>query len=167
MLNVAAYDAVNGICPSARSHHPNALPCTAPGDAARPRRRMGTCVAAAAVPAHAILVGLYPSRTAPYLDETRSRPDLLSLGSSGRVLSGKAWGEQAAHRCWRARASDGSSPEELSRRARVQVSSGRAGPRCNFRNLAPPSPSSTRMGTVSAGPPALTSLDYAAAFAEK
>jgi hypothetical protein len=158
MLNVAAYDAVNGILSkhtSSQRQHALVPPRGAPLD--------GDLVAAAAAAAHAVLVGLYPDQSA--LFDARLGADLASLGSSGRVSSGAAWGEQVGAAVLAARASDGSGPTETQPAGAGPGVFRASWPGVQFRNLAPFAIVDPNV-YVSAGPPALTSLDYAAALAE-
>src|SRR6266545_2240202 len=87
MLNVAMYDAVNGIV----SRHGSSERGSAlvPPDGAP---RNGHLVAAAAAAAHTVLVGLYPARASIYDAELAA--ELTALGSGRPVATGVAWGEE-------------------------------------------------------------------------
>lgn len=157
MVDVAVYDAVNGIGSrsgerrSAALVHPDRAPRNADPEAA------------AAAAAHAVLVGLAPGR-APRFDAELAQ-DLAALGHRPGVEAGRAWGAQVGAAVLAARADDGSSPEETQ-----PAGSGPGVFRASwggvqFRNLAPfaiADPSAY----VSPGPPALDTLDYAAALEE-
>src|SRR5215813_9317018 len=86
MVNVAIYDAVNGI---ASRHgvfdrdHALVPPDGAPAQ--------GDLVAAAASAAHAVLVGLYPDLASRF--DAQLASDLSGLGRTGPVSAGQAWGE--------------------------------------------------------------------------
>src|SRR5581483_3993042 len=91
--------------------------------------------------------------------------DLSALGTNGFVSAGRSWGDSVAHQVVAARADDGAIPEE--------TGPGGTGPGqfratwagAQFRNLVPFAIVDPNV-YVSAGPPSLTSVDYAAAFEE-
>jgi len=99
MVDVAMYDAVNGI-------RPQRAPALVPG----PGPRDGDPQAAAVAAAHAVLVRLDAPRAADY--DTRLAADLARLGSGHGVTSGANWGAQVGERVVAARADDGSTPVE-------------------------------------------------------
>jgi len=157
MLNVAVYDAVNGI-PS-RGAHPARTPAMVPG----PGPRDGDVRAAAVSAAHTVMAALDPDRVALY-DATLAA-DLARIRAGQRRDAGVRWGRSVGQQVVAARADDGSTP--------VQTQPGGTGPGIfpatwsgvQYRNVRP-------FGVVDAAryvmgpPPALDSLDYAAAFAE-
>jgi hypothetical protein len=86
MVDVAMYDAVNGILSRRGSDdrdHALVPPQGAPA--------FGHPVAAAAAAAHAVLVGLYPARAAAF--DAQLATDLAALGPDSRVHAGRQWGE--------------------------------------------------------------------------
>jgi len=157
MLNVAIYDAVNGTVSHGSPERDSAL---VPADGAP---RNGHRVAAAAAAAHAVLVGLYPARASIYDAELAA--DLAALGSGRSVSSGGAWGQRVGAAVLAARASDGSSPGETQEAGAGPGVFRAAWSGVQFRNLLPFAIVDPDV-YVSGGPPGLTTLDYAAAFAE-
>jgi hypothetical protein len=157
MVNVAMYDAVNGIVGQrGREREPALVP-------PKGAPRNGDPVAAAAAAAHGVLALAVPSAKAQL--DAQLAGDLSTLGMTPSVSAGRIWGDSVAQQVVAARAADGSSPEE--------VGPGGAGPGqfrttwagAQFRNLTPFAIVDPN-AYVSAGPPSLTSVDYAAAFAE-
>jgi hypothetical protein len=154
MLNVAVYDAVNGL--DARHERGHAL---VPGPGPRDADPQAAAVAAA----HAVLVRLDPSRTADY--DTRLAADLARLRPGPSRVAGARWGAEVGARVVAARADDGATP--------VQSQPAGQGPGvfraawsgvqyATVRPFAVADPAAF----VPEPPPALTTLDYAAAFAE-
>ena len=158
MLNVAIYDAVNGI--ASRTGSFDRASALVPPDGA-PNR--GNQVAAAAAAAHAVLVGLYPARASLYDAELAS--EQAALGSGPHVSAGTAWGERVGAAVLAARANDGSSPNETQDAGSGPGVFRAAWSGVQFRNLVPFAIVDPNV-YVSSGPPALTGLDYAGAFAE-
>lgn len=159
MVNVAMYDAVNGI----ESRHDkkddraSALvdPSGAPSD--------GDIYAAAVAAAHAVLAGEYPDRAASFYDIQRDS-DLAALGSGNKITKGRDWGAYVGAQVRAARANDGSTPMEPAQPPGAGPGQFRGSfTNPQFRNLQPfgIANSSTYYG---AGPAPLPSLDYAAAF---
>lgn len=157
MVNVAMYDAVNGSLSrpgerrTAALVHPERVPRAADPEAA------------AAAAAHAVLVSLDPGR-APIFDAQLAQ-ELAALGHRPGVKAGTEWGAQVGSAVLAARANDGSSPEETQ-----PAGSGPGVFRASwggvqFRNLAPFAIADPSV-YVSPGPPALDTLDYAAALEE-
>ncbi|WP_439379614.1 vanadium-dependent haloperoxidase [Amycolatopsis lexingtonensis] len=153
LLNVALYDAVNGLAGPARA----AALIPGPGPrGADPR-------AAAVAAAHTVLVRLDPDRTAGY--DTRLQADLASLRPGHQRDAGVSWGREVAQRVLTARADDGSTP--------VQSQPAGSGPGwfraewsgAQYRTVRPFAVGNPA-GYIPGPPPALDSLDYAAAFAE-
>jgi len=158
MVNVAIYDAVNGIASRHGSHDRDQA--LVPPDGAPAQ---GDPVAAAASAAHAVLTGLYPD-LAPQFD-AQLASDLSGLGGTGQVSAGQSWGEQVGAQVLSARANDGSSPVEI-QPAGMGPGQFRADwSGSQFRNLLPFAIADPNV-YVSLGPPGLTSLDYAAALEE-
>src|SRR5262245_60844770 len=81
MVNVAIYDAVNGI--ASRRGSQDRDPALVPPDGAPPQ---GDLVAAAASAAHAVLVALYPDLSAQF--DAQLATDLAGLGRTGPVTAG-------------------------------------------------------------------------------
>jgi hypothetical protein len=158
MVNVAIYDAVNGIASREGSmdrDHALVPPGGAPAQ--------GDTIAAAAGAAHAVLIGLYPDLAAQF--DAQLASDLAGLRDSGPVSAGREWGEHVGAEVLAARANDGSSPDE-SQPPGVGPGQFRAAwSGTQFRHLSPFGIADSSV-YVSPGPPALTSLEYAAALAE-
>ncbi|RSM63842.1 phosphatase PAP2 family protein [Kibdelosporangium aridum] len=153
MLNVAIYDAVNGLASSARTH------ALIPG----PGPHGADPHAAAVAAAHGVLVRLDPDRTVDY--DTQLSADLAGLRPGHRRDAGVRWGREVAQRVVASRADDGSTP--------VRSQPAGSGPGAfraewsgvQYRDVRPfavVNPAAYIPGP----PPALDSLDYAAAFAE-
>jgi hypothetical protein len=158
MVNVAIYDAVNGI-ESRRSAVDRDFALVSPNGAPA----QGNLVAAAASAAHAVMIGLYPDLAETFNAQLAS--DLAGLRDNGPVSAGREWGEHVGAEVLAARANDGSSPDE-SQPPGVGPGQFRAAwSGTQFRNLLPFAIADSSI-YVSPGPPALTSLDYAAALAE-
>jgi PAP2 superfamily len=158
MVNVAIYDAVNGI--ASRHGSQDRDHALVPPDGAPTQ---GDTTAAAASAAHAVLVGLYPDLAAQF--DAQLASDLSGLGGSQPVSAGREWGNHVGAEVLAARANDGSSPVE-SQPPGVGPGQFRAvWSGTQFRNLLPFAIADSSV-YVSPGPPALTSLEYAAALAE-
>jgi membrane-associated phospholipid phosphatase len=106
MVNVAMYDAVNGILwhrgNDDRRHEAIVDPVDAPPD--------GDEYAAAVGAAHAVLSGEHPALAADY--DTQRDADLARLQPNQRTDSGFAWGRHVGGEVRAARQNDGSSPNE-------------------------------------------------------
>jgi membrane-associated phospholipid phosphatase len=153
ILDVAVYDSVNGLGHSGRA------PALVPG----PGPRDGDPQAAAVSAAHTVLVALDPSRTTVY-DDTLAA-DLAALRTGHRRDAGVAWGRHVGEQVLAARADDGSSPVETQPAGTGPGVFPTAWSGVQYRNVRPfavADPSRYLLGP----PPALDSLDYAAAFAE-
>ncbi|WP_207936052.1 vanadium-dependent haloperoxidase [Actinomadura sp. KC216] len=158
MVNAAMYDAVNGIAVQSDGRDRAHL-LTSPDGAPRRGDRQAAAVAAA----HAVLSGLYPDRSARFDEQLAA--DLGKLGDGPSVSAGRAWGQAVGAHVIDVRDGDGSRP--------VETQPGGTGPGVfpaawsgvQYRAMVP-------FGIadggryVAPGPPALGSLDYAAAFAE-
>jgi hypothetical protein len=159
MVNVAMYDAVNGI-ESRQGHHTGRAHALVPATTAPPQ---GNLYAAASAAAHAVLSKEFPDQAARY--DLQLQSDLAALPSGGHTTAGQAWGAHVGKQVHRQRANDGSTPDETQPAGAGPGQFPNAWSGVQFRNLAPfgiVDPSVY----VGAGPPALTSLDYAVAFAE-
>lgn len=157
MLNVAMYDAVNGITGG------HGEPAREPALVAGPGPRDGDPFAAAVAAAHTVLVAVDPARAATY--DAQRAADLGRAGSGHRQVVGAQWGDDVGRRVVRLRADDGSTPV-LSQPAgagpgvfRAAWSGVQYG---DVRPFAVRDPG----GFVPGPPPALESVEYAAAFAE-
>lgn len=156
MLNVAIYDAVNGLAHPARAH------ALVPGPGPRGADSRAAAVAAVAA-AHAVLVRLDPARVAAY--DAQLQADLAGLRPGHQRDAGVRWGREVGVRVVTSRADDGSTP--------VQTQPAGAGPGVfraewsgvQYRNVRPFAVTDPA-AHVPGPPPALDSLDYAAAFAE-
>jgi hypothetical protein len=157
MLNVAMYDAVNGILWQRGRQRDHALvpPNGAP--------RQGDLVAAAAAAAHGVLVAAVPAEQAQL--DAQLASDLSALGNNGSVSAGRAWGEAVAQQVTAAREGDGATPEETGPAGAGPGQFRATWTGAQFRHLLPFAIVDPNV-YVSAGPPSLTSVDYAAAFAE-
>jgi PAP2 superfamily len=158
MMNVAMYDAVNGI----GSRHDDkdnrgfALvgPNGAPSD--------GDVYAAAVSAAHAVLIGEYPDRASIY--NAQKQNDLAALKQGDKVKKGEQWGVQVGAQVRAARANDGSTPVESPQPPGAGPGQFRGSfTNPQFRNLKPFAIADASVYT-GAGPAPLTSFDYAAAF---
>jgi len=158
MVNVAIYDAVNGIesrIPFLGRDFALVAPAHAPAN--------GNLAAAASAAAHAVLVSLYPDQMPRY--DAQLAADLAALGGGPGVSSGQSWGAGVGAQVVAARANDGSTPVESQPAGAGPGVFRAAWSGTQYRNFKP-------FGIVSAAPyiapppPALDSLAYAVAFAE-
>ena len=160
MINVAMYDAVNGIDRRrGRSTRDYALvpPDEAP---ARGNRR-----AAAAAAAHAVLFALYPDLQSVYDVPLANDLEAFAGPSQRSVALGVAWGEEVGNQVVALRADDGSSPQE--------IQPGGTGPgefradfnSAQYRNMIPFA-IADKAPYRSPGPPPLISREYLAAHHE-
>lgn len=158
MVNVAMFDAVNGI--ERRKHKSDLAHALVPpfGAPARANRK-----AAAAAAAHAVLSALYPDLASTYDDQLDTH--LSRLRGRGRIARGVAWGEYVGEQVVDLRANDGTSPPETqpggSGPGEFRADFGGAA----FRNMTPFAIADP-LAYVSAGPPALNSPEYLAAHTE-
>lgn len=102
MVNVAMYDAVNGLSPRPERRTAALVPA---GDDVS-----GDPEAAAAGAAHEVLASLYPDLTPRYDDELAA--DLAAVSAPGRATRGRARGSQVGAEVVAARQEDGSSPPD-------------------------------------------------------
>jgi hypothetical protein len=153
ILNAAMFDAVNGL------DHPRRSPALVPGRGPRPADPQAAAVAAA----HAVLTELDPDRIATY--DAQRAADLARLRPGRARDLGVAWGDEVGARAVALRADDGSRP--------VQTQPAGSGPGVfrsewsgvQYRAVRPFAVADPAAYAAGA-PPALDSLDYAAAFAE-
>jgi hypothetical protein len=157
MLNVAMYDAVNGIVGGRGEPARSRALVTGRGP------RDGDPFAAAVAAAHTVLVAVDPARAATY-DALRDA-DLGRVRPGHRRIVGAQWGDEVGRRVVQARADDGSSP--------VQSQPAGTGPGVfraewsgvQYRDVRPFAVQDPAV-FVPGPPPALDSVEYAAAFAE-
>lgn len=157
MVNVAIFDAVNGVLARGHLGRESALvpPAGAPA--------VANFAAAVSGAAHAVLAALFPDQAARF--DAQLAADQRALGHRVGVVAGLTWGASVGTKVVAARANDGARPVET-------VPPG-AGPgifraawsNAQFRNLAPFAIADAGP-FVSPPPPALTSAEYAAALAE-
>jgi hypothetical protein len=158
IVNVAMYDAVNGIdAARGRDKRDHALvgPAGAPSN--------GNRYAAASAAAHAALTQLYPARTDIYRAQLDA--DLATIANGLPKTKGVAWGARVGAQVVALRQNDGSTPDETQPGGTGPGRFRAAWSGVQFRNLAPfaiADPSRY----VTSGPPPLTSVAYAAALAE-
>jgi len=152
MVNVAMYDAVNGIIPL----RTQALvpPTGAPQGANR--------YAAAAAAAHAVLSGEFPALKAALYDP-QLRSDLAALPPGQLTEAGRRWGVAVGNMVRGLRVNDGSTPSQTQAAGAGPGQFRAAWSGVQFRDLMPfgIANSATYEGH---GPPALNSAAYAAAF---
>lgn len=153
LVNVAIYDAVNGI----DSGHGSGgrayalIPFTnAPAN--------GDLTAAAAKAAHTILVALYPDQSARFDNQLSAH--LAGLNGTGPINAGLAWGQSVAAQILTMRNSDGSSPLESQPGGTAPGQFRASWSNTQYRNLVPFGivNVSTYLGSV---PPPLGSAAYA------
>lgn len=154
MVNVAMYDAVNGL---AGGH--SRMPALVPG----PGPRGADEQAAAAAAAAAVLVSLDETRALTY--EARLATDLARLPDSGAVASGARWGRRVGESVVATRAGDGSTPIESQPAGAGPGVFRAAWPGVQYRNVRPFAVTDAAR-YVPGPPPTLDSVQYAAAFAE-
>jgi PAP2 superfamily protein len=159
MVNVAMYDAVNGILSSHGNDDDRDFAVVPPGDAPP----QGDTFAAASAAAHAVLAGEFPARAAIY--NAQLQQDLDALTPSSRTTAGQEWGASVGAQVRAARANDGSSPNETQPAGSGPGVFRAAWSGAQFRNLTPFAIADPSI-YVTNGPPALNTLSYAAAFAE-
>jgi len=161
MVDVAVYDAVNGIT-SVRARRPRAA-ALVPG----PGPRDGDPQAAAAAAAHTVLTGLDPARAGTY--DARLDADLARLraapGPDAAVTSGAAWGRHVGESVVAARAGDGSTPVESQPAGTGPGVFRAAWSGAQYRNVRPFAVTDPAR-YVPGPPPALDTVRYAGAFAE-
>jgi hypothetical protein len=157
ILNAAMYDAVNGL--PAAHHHRRRAHALVPGSGPRHADAQAAAVAAA----HAVLIALDADRVGVY--DARLAADLALLRPGPARNRGVAWGRDVGRRAVALRATDGARP--------VQSQPAGSGPGVfraewsgvQYRTVIPFAVADAT-AFVAGPPPALDSLDYAAAFAE-
>jgi hypothetical protein len=154
MVNVAMFDAVNGVTSPPWQRQAALVAAEGAG---------GDAVAAAATAAHDVLAALYPDRAEGY--DARLASDLAGVTAPGQREKGREWGARVATAVLAARAGDGSTPAETQPAGSGVGVFRAAWSGVQFRNLAPFAIADPA-AYVGSGPPALGSLDYAAAFAD-
>lgn len=159
MVNVAMFDAVNGIKRSRRRSDLAHALVPAHGAPARANAK-----AAAAAAAHTVLSTLFPSLAATYDAQLDASLNALRA-RQGRINRGVEWGIEVGEKVVEERENDGSTPQEIqpggSGPGEFRADFGSAA----FRNMAPFAIADA-MVYVSSGPPALTSPEYLAAHTE-
>ena len=158
MVNVAMYDAVNGI-DVARHVGARGSALVAP-DGAPP---LGNRFAAASAAAHGVLKGQHPARAAVY--DAQLKADLAALGAGALTRAGQQWGEHVAAQVLARRADDGSSPSETQPPGSGPGQFPSLWSNVQFRNLKPFAIADSAR-YLSPGPPPLEGVAYAGAFAE-
>jgi PAP2 superfamily protein len=158
MVNVAMYDAVNGIV----SSHGNPADRRAPALVAyadeRPQGHTGVAASAAA---YAVMAGEFPDQAARF--DVQLASDLAAWGL-GAADAGQAWGALVGAHVRAARAADGSTPNETQPAGAGPGQFRAPWSGVQFRNLMPFGIADPSV-YVGAAPPPLDSLDYAGAFA--
>ena len=159
MVNVAMYDAVNGILSTHGDDNDRDFALVPPAGAPP----QGDTFAAASAAANAVLAGEFPARASIYMAQLQQ--DLDALTPSSRTAAGQEWGTFVGAQVRAARANDGSSPNETQPAGSGTGVFRAAWSGVQFRNLTPFAIADPSI-YVTSGPPALDSLSYAAAFAE-
>jgi hypothetical protein len=158
MVNVAIYDAVNGI-DSVRGVIKRDYALVGPAGAPF----FGNRSAAASAAAHAVLTQLHPALAATYRAQLDS--DLAAIADGRPKASGAAWGARVGGQVVTLRQNDGSTPDESQPGGTGPGEFRAAWSGVQFRNLAPFAIANPAQ-YVTAGPPPLNSAAYAAALAE-
>lgn len=156
MVNVAMYDAVNGIVSRrggwiARAH------ALVPGADAP---LLGDPRVAAAAAAHAVLIGEHPSLAAAYNEQLAA-----DVASGWGGAAGQEWGARVGAEVRTLRTADGSTPPESQPGIDAPGQFRAPWSGVQFRNLRPFAIGNSSP-YVGSGPPPLDSLRYATAFAE-
>lgn len=154
MVNVAMYDAVNGIV--SRRGNDDRRPALVPGEHAPAH---GDLEIAAAAAAHAVLAGEYPSLIDLYNQQ------LQEDRRGGRGSAGQEWGAWVGAQVRALRANDGSTPVETQPGSTAPGHFRASWSGVQFRNLRPFGVQNSTP-YFGAGHPPLDSYRYAAAFAE-
>lgn len=160
MVNIAMYDAVNGIA-TASGSSPRA-PALVSADGA-PNGWHASAAAAAAAAAHAVLTALHPELSETF--DAALEADLDAIGGGSWVDTGAEWGASVGAQVVELRATDGSEVSESvpggTDPGQFRADFGSVA----FRNLAPFAVDDPSVH-ASAGPPALDSTEYADALNE-
>ena len=150
MVNVAMYDAVNGL-----AGHPRDFALVPPKKGSD-----GDPTAAAATAAHDVLVALYPARATTY--DAQLASDLATVKSKAQSRKGQLWGSHVASAVVSARSGDGSSGSDI-QPAGAGQGQFRTPWDAHFRHLQPFAIADPQR-YVDAATPSLDSAEYAAAF---
>ncbi len=169
MVNVAMYDAVNGI-DVARGLSKRDYALIAPFNASKifflaphDAPKNGSRQAAAATAAYTVLSKLHPENKETY--NTQLMADLADLGNTQWALNGQKWGEYVGKKVVALRSRDGSSPDvTLPGKKKIGIFR-KAFPSAQYAKLKPFAISDP-VKYRSPGPPALNSPEYAEAFNE-
>jgi hypothetical protein len=159
MVNVAMYDAVNGI--DARCGGVNRAHALVPPDDSVPSN--ASAAAAASAAGHGVLVGLFPEQAARF--DAQLAADLAVLGSGKKVKAGRTWGASVGTQVVAARADDGSAVNEVAPPSQGVGKFSLPWSGIQYRNLRPFGIADPA-GYQTPGPPAFGTVDYAAAFSE-
>ncbi|ETX00352.1 MAG: hypothetical protein ETSY1_11525 [Candidatus Entotheonella factor] len=159
MVNVAMYDAVNGI-QVARNRSKRDFALVPPDGAPHQANRRAAAVAAA----HAVLSSLYPDMADLY--NSQLAEDLAGLNRRpARVETGRQWGEKVGQQVVDLRANDGSSPSETQPGDTAPGAFRADWGSAQYRNMEPFGINDPSV-YLSDGPPALDSAAYADDFNE-
>ena len=163
MVNIAIYDAVNGIDRARLGHFDRFFgrDFALVEPAGAPRR--GNREAAAAAAAHAVLVALVPERAGDF--DVQLAADLGRLGAGGQVIAGQLWGERVGETVVELRENDGAAPQQVLPGGTAPGQFRRDFTSAQFAELLPFGIANS-LPYESDGPPALDSLAYAGALAE-
>src|SRR5262249_32137146 len=160
MVNVAMYDAVNGIV----TRGPLGL-IIGRDEALVPSAGapiVADLSAAAVEAAYTVLVALYPDQQPRF--DTQLAADLAALANRPGFAAGKTWGQQVGAAVVAARANDGASPIESQPAGSGAGVFRAAWSGVQYRNLAPFAIADPAVYVTA--PPELGSLEYAGGFAE-
>lgn len=159
MLNAGMYDAVWGIEGKSGPARGQALvaPVGAPPS--------GDVLTAATRAAHDLLGGLFPDRLALFDAQLAKDAAASPCDPGGRVAAGNAWGAEVARQILATRTGDAAMLRETQQAGSGPGQFPLTWANTQFRTLAPFAIADPSV-YVGAGPPALTTLDYAAALAE-
>lgn len=163
MVNVAIYDAVNGIDRARLGRFDRLFGRESALVEPEGAPLRGSREAAAAAAAHAVLVALVPERAITF--ETQLAADLARLGAGGDVIAGQLWGEGVGAMVVDLRENDGSTPPQTLPGGTAPGQFRGDFTSAQFADLLPFGIASS-LPYESGGPPALDSLAYAGALAE-
>ena len=163
MVNVAMYDAVNGIKKNRHSCGAGYDYALVPPNSSAPVKASEEAAAAAA--AYEVLTALYPAGSADYA--TQLADDLDDLGGLGnsKVADGYDWGVFVGQEVVALRANDGASPQEILPGGTAPGQFQADFTSAQYRNMTPFGISDPTL-YLSDGPPALDSEEYAEALNE-
>jgi hypothetical protein len=158
IVNVAMYDAINGI---ESVHGEQKRGSALVSSAGAPVN--GNRYAAASAAAHAVLTQLHPILASTY--QARLDADLAAIANGPPKAQGIAWGTSVGNQVVELRQNDGSTPDETQMGGTGPGKFRAAWSGVQFRNLAPFAIADPAR-YVTAGPPPMTSAEYAAALAQ-